>query len=39
MISKEKERIKVLAKKYNISYEQAYKIAKAYLDKGIKWKV
>ena len=37
MNSKEKERIKVLAKKYNISYEQAYKIAKAYLEKGIRW--
>ena len=39
MTSKQKEKIKQIAKKHNVSYEKAYKIFKAYLDKGIKWKV
>ena len=39
MNSKQKEKVKQLAKKYKISFDKAYKIAKAYLDKGIKWKV
>jgi len=36
--SNQNEKIKQIAKKHNVSYETAYRIFKAYLDKGIIWK-
>ena len=39
MNSKQKEKVKQIAKKHNVRYEKAYKIFKAYIDRGIKWEV